>query len=156
MSATAVADIVAGTIRATVEIAAPPERVFRALVEPGELAAWWGSAETYRTFDWSIDLRPGGRWSAQARSATDDKDLSTVRGEYRTVDPPRLLEYTWEPSWEQFVQTLVRIELAPTSAGTRVTVIHSGFTAEPAKQGHTEGWKLVLGWLAAHLQEVSR
>ena len=154
MSATAVADIVAGTIHAVVEIAAPPERVFRALCEPEELAAWWGSADTYRTFDWSIDLRPGGRWSASARTQTDE-NISTVRGEYRTVEPPRVLEYTWEASWEQFVPTLVRIEIEPTPVGARVTVIHSGFAAAAAREGHAEGWKRVLGWLVAHIQEVS-
>jgi uncharacterized protein YndB with AHSA1/START domain len=34
---TAVADVQAGTVHATVEIAAPPESVFRALTDPGEL-----------------------------------------------------------------------------------------------------------------------
>jgi uncharacterized protein YndB with AHSA1/START domain len=33
---------------ATVEIAAPAERVFRALASE-ELVKWWGSADTYRT-----------------------------------------------------------------------------------------------------------
>ncbi len=42
---TAVADVQAGLVRATVDIAAPPEAVFRALTEPGELARWWGSAD---------------------------------------------------------------------------------------------------------------
>ena len=38
---TAVADVQAGTVRATVEIAASPETVFRALTDPGELARWF-------------------------------------------------------------------------------------------------------------------
>ena len=66
---TAVADVQARTVHATVEIAAAPDAVFRALTDPDELARWWGSPELYQTHDWNLDLRPGGKWSCQARSA---------------------------------------------------------------------------------------
>ena len=56
---TAVADVQTGVVRASVEIAAPPEAVFRALTDPTELPRWWGSADAYRTNDWKVDLRPG-------------------------------------------------------------------------------------------------
>ena len=105
---TAVADVQAGLVRATVEIAAAPEAVFRALTDPTELPRWWGSPELYRTDDWKVDLRPGGKWSCQARSPQGD---SEVRGEYLAIEPPRLLEYTWEPAWEQYRQTIIRCTL---------------------------------------------
>jgi Polyketide cyclase / dehydrase and lipid transport len=62
---TAVADVQAGTVHATVEIAASPESVFRALTDPGELPRWWGSPDVYQTHDWKVDLHtlekvPGG------------------------------------------------------------------------------------------------
>jgi len=142
---TAVADVQAGTVRATVEIAAPPEAVFRALTDPGELARWWGSPDLYQTEDWKVDLRPGGSWSCQARSA---EGSSEVRGQYLAVEPPRLLEYTWEPSWEQYRQTVIRCTLEPVPGGTRVSVLHRGFTAEESTRGHADGWTRVLGWLA--------
>jgi len=46
----------------------------------------------------------------------------------------------------------VRIELDPVPAGTRVTVIHSGF-GEDAKRmgGYADGWTRVLGWLDARI-----
>jgi uncharacterized protein YndB with AHSA1/START domain len=151
MSATAVADVAAQKIHAVVEIAAPPERVFRALTEPHELAAWWGSADTYQTFDWSIDLRPGGQWSCQARIAGADR-LSSVRGEYRVIEPPRLLEYTFLASWEEFAPTLVRIEIEPSAIGARVTVLHTGKLAtDDAYGGIAEGWQRILDWLNGHL-----
>lgn len=151
MNASAVADVERGVIHARIEIHAPPDAVFRALTDPRELAAWWGSADTYQTSDWRVDLRPGGRWSAAARRRNEER-LTTVRGEYRVVDPPRVLEYTWEPSWEDFQQTLVRIELEATGAGTRMTVTHSGFGARAEGcRMHGEGWKLVLEWLAGHV-----
>lgn len=42
-------------------IDAPRERVFRAFVDPGQLARWWdpkGFSNTFQTFD----PRPGGAW----------------------------------------------------------------------------------------------
>lgn len=44
-SARALADLEAGRLFATVDIAAPAERVFRALTDPAELLQWWGYLE---------------------------------------------------------------------------------------------------------------
>lgn len=156
MSATAVADVAAGTVHAVVDIAAPPERVFRALTDPGELAAWWGSPDTYETFDWAIDLRPGGAWSCRARTAGTG-EISTVSGEYKAVDPPRLLEYTWLASWENFAPSTVRIEIAPSPLGSRLTLLHQGrFPTEASYTGFASGWTSVLDWMASHVaREVS-
>jgi uncharacterized protein YndB with AHSA1/START domain len=115
------------TVCATAEIAAPPEQVFEALTDPGQLAAWWGSADSYRTHDWKVDARPGGRWSVRTTDASGAE--ASAHGEYRVVDPPRVLEYTWRASWDGFAPTTVRFELAPAVvggvSGTRVTVTHS-------------------------------
>ena len=75
-----------------------------------------------------------------------------MEGEYLAVSPPRLLEFTWRASWDPHGETRVRLELDPVPAGTRVTVIHSGF-AEDAKRmgGYAEGWSRVLGWLGARM-----
>lgn len=56
----ALSDFSAGTIHASIEIEAPPDVVWDALTEPAQLMSWWGSSELYRTFDWQVDLRPGG------------------------------------------------------------------------------------------------
>ena len=68
-SARAIADAGSGIILATAEIAAPPERVFRALTTPDEIVRWWGSDEVYHTTGWTADLRVGGRWRAEGRGA---------------------------------------------------------------------------------------
>ena len=144
---TATANVEQGTISAVVEIAAPPEAVFRALTDPKELEQWWGSDTDYRTFGWVSDLRPGGERSAQARSPGGE--LSTVKGEYVIVQPPTLLEFTWDASWEPGLPpTKVRIELDPVPAGTRVTVVHSGLGAEKKRaDSYGDGWGRVLAWL---------
>jgi uncharacterized protein YndB with AHSA1/START domain len=146
----ALANVDAGVVKAEIEIAATPERVFHSLTDPSELAAWWGSDDMYRTFDWKVDLRPGGKWSALARGV-DGTDM-TVDGEYIEVDPPRRLVHTWRPSWDDYLVTTVRYDLEPLATGTRLTVTHTGFGDHDAiATGTGEGWKLVLEWLATAL-----
>ena len=152
---TAVADAALGVVRAVTEVAASPERVFSALTDPKQLEKWWGSADMYQTFDWVSDLRPGGVRSCQARSPGRE-ELSTVKGEYLAIDPPKLLEFTWLASWEPgSTPTKVRIELDPVPAGTRGTVVHSGVGAEDQKRqgGYADGWTRVLGWLKPHIEQ---
>ncbi len=143
------ADTAKGVIQGTAEISAPPARVFRALTT-SEQAEWWGREGVYRTHDYNIDLRPGGKWSCKATGAKGDE--STVGGEYITVDPPRLLEYTWEPSWDNFAVSKVRIEIEPMGAGSRLTILSTGFDGrEEMTRNHAEGWERVFGWLADYL-----
>ena len=143
----ALASVDAGIVKAEIEIAAPPHRIFQALTNAGELAAWWGADDMYRTTEWQIDLRPGGKWSTVAVNA--DGTQSTVGGEYIEIDPPRRLAYTWRPSWDDFLETTIVYDLQPTATGTRVLVTHSGFGDRAAQAtGTGEGWKRVLEWLA--------
>ena len=76
----ALSNVDAGVVKAEIEIAATPDRVFQSLTDANELAAWWGSDDMYRTSDWKIQLCPGGKWSALARGA--DGTVMTVDGEY--------------------------------------------------------------------------
>lgn len=96
-SARAVADLTEGVVLANVEIAAAADRVFRALTDPKELVRWWGSSDTYRTEEWTADLRVGGRWRGRGRSA-DGKPFN-VEGEFSEIDPPRTLVQSWKPDW---------------------------------------------------------
>ena len=144
----AVADVTRGVVHAEIDLESSPSDVFGALTDPEQLSAWWGSDETYRTSDWQLDLRPGGKWSCRARGRDGE---STVHGEILELDPPKLLVLTWHPSWERFISTTIRYELTPIDGGTRLRVVHSGFGEHrDACSGHAEGWKLVLAWLAAH------
>jgi uncharacterized protein YndB with AHSA1/START domain len=144
--ARAVADLSQGTILATVDVAATPDRVFRALTTPEEIIRWWGSDEAYRTTAWTQDLRVGGAWRAEGRSSDDT--TFWVEGEFVEIDPPRKLVHTWKAPWDGGHVTTVTYRLDATPVGTRVTVRHEGFSGRPEScQGHTEGWEQVLGWL---------
>jgi uncharacterized protein YndB with AHSA1/START domain len=149
--ARSVADLTTGIILASVEIAAPPERVFRALTDPTELTRWWGSPDTYRTEEWTSDLRVGGRWRSRGRGA-DGRPFS-VGGEFLKIDPPRLLVQTWQPDWaEGGLATTITYRLEPTAGGTRLTLRHEGFGEHRAAcESHGRGWERVLGWLDAYV-----
>lgn len=147
----ALANVDGGVIKAEIDLAASPERVFRSLTDGDELAAWWGSDDLYRTYDWVIDLRAGGKWSARARGV--DGAESTVDGEYLEVDPPRRLVYTWRPSWDGYAVTTVECDLEPIASGTRLLITHTGFgDRATAAAGTGEGWKRVLEWLVTHVE----
>ena len=150
-----------GDVVATVDIAVPPERVFRALTDPDELSAWWvtqgaGSSGVPGSHHWRVDARPNGRWSV---STTDPIGReATVRGEYRVVDPPRVLEFSWEASWDGFALTMVRCELEPITVdgvpGTRLRVTHTAPRSVMAYSGLAHArfsWRAGLTSLAVHV-----
>jgi len=150
-----VADVTAGVIHASVEIAAPPERVFRALTDGSEVVRWWGSPDTYRLEQFTADLRVGGQWRSRG-VAVDGKPFQAT-GQFLEVDPPRLLVQTWIPDWEPGLETRLTYRLDAIPGGTRLTLRHEGFGAHRAAfEGHTRGWERVLGMLYGYLTAGAR
>ena len=160
----------AGIVRASVDIAASPAEVFRALVEPRELAAWLGGEPMPadpRSDQSERDSTPptGAAWRAPA--IAPDGTTGIVAGEYVTVLPPHILETTWRASWNDFATERVRFQLVPVDvggvAGTRVTVTHtraesrllttSGAFARAA--AGADAWPVFLARLAAHVATAS-
>ncbi|MGB8916396.1 MAG: SRPBCC domain-containing protein [Candidatus Sulfotelmatobacter sp.] len=131
-----------------IEIAAPPERVFHALIDR-EQALQWGKSEAFEMTLWEMDARPGGKWRFISKPRTGDAAAPDLdhHGEILEIDPPRLLAYSWYASWHQnpAVRTVVRWELTPTKLGTHLKVVHSGLLPLPgACQGYSQGWPGLL------------
>lgn len=148
---------------AEIFIAAPPARVFQAISDPTQLPKWWGQDGLYHVTQSTMDVRPGGKWRSDGVGA--DGKMFYVEGEYLEVDPPRKLVHTWVGSYDP-TKTVVYWELEPqtvhslqssgprkSGTGTLVRVRQEGFAGnvESAK-GHGEGWKRVLGWLSAFVE----
>jgi len=139
------------TIVKDVTIDAPAAKVFAALTEPDQLTQWWGSDEIYRVTHMERDLRVGGTWRTTGRGA--DGHTFAVEGVYRAIEPPRLLEYTWNYDWDEHrAETVVRFELTERAGSTHVHVTHSGFLERAAHDQHEQGWDLVLGWLTRFVE----
>jgi uncharacterized protein YndB with AHSA1/START domain len=134
---------------ASVEIAAPAERVFRALTSD-EIVKWWGSDELYRTTAWSGDVRPGGSWRSEGMGR--DGTPFSVSGEFLEVEAPRKLVMTWRADWDGGNVTVITYRLERIEGGTRVTLRHTGFAdRHESCRGHTHGWERVLGWLSGYV-----
>ncbi|MFZ0770001.1 MAG: SRPBCC domain-containing protein [Candidatus Sulfotelmatobacter sp.] len=127
-----------------IEIAAPPERVFQALIERDQ-ALQWGSNDAFGMTFWEMDVRLGGKWrfiSKERTGAGAGKEYDH-HGEILEFDPPRVLAYSWFANWHPNPShpTLVRWELTPTRSGTHLKVVHSGLLPlSGACQGYSQGW----------------
>jgi uncharacterized protein YndB with AHSA1/START domain len=134
-------------IERTVEIAHPPAKVWAALTTAEGLGAWFGNKA-------SIDLRPGGA----AEMTWDHGHKAEMRVE--RVEEPTVFGYTWHiyglPD-DDPRRTYVEFTLEPVGAGTRLTVVESGFgqldddAYEKAYGGNTQGWASELGELVDYL-----
>jgi uncharacterized protein YndB with AHSA1/START domain len=143
-----------GSILATVDVAALPERVWRALTTD-EVEQWWGSDDSYRAPQWAADLRLGGHWSLVER--TRDGKTCPAGGTFLKIDAPHKLVQTRKYEWNHptlgRVATIVTYRLSLVASGTRVTVQHDGFAGRAdAASEHAQDWERFLGWLQAYLR----
>ena len=134
-------------IERTVEVAHPPATVWAALTTAEGLSSWFGNTAT-------IELRPGG----SARMTWSGGETANMRVE--RVEEPTVFGFTWQiyglPE-DDPRRTYVEFTLEAVGAGTRLTVVESGFAQLPddvyrkAYDGNTDGWASELGELADYL-----
>ena len=117
-----------------------PEKIFDAWVNPEHLARWFGPTEGTRFPSLEVNAEPGGRYRIHMQSP-DGKEW-VVGGEYRRVERPRFLEFTW--AWEGAdlgdSETLVTVELNEIETGTELVLTHSLFPTEEMCENHDKGW----------------
>jgi uncharacterized protein YndB with AHSA1/START domain len=140
----------ADEIISEIQISAPAERVFQALVDPAQVLRWWGQTGIYRSTEFESDLRVGGKW--RTAGVNGQGQSFEAKGEYLQVDPPRRLVHTWVASWTGDIQTVVHWELEAVSGGTLVRIRHTGLAAHPELAKSYSGWPRMLGWLQALLE----
>ena len=139
------------TIVQEITIKAPVERIFEALTNPDQRLKWWGAEGQYRGTQVESDLCPGGKW--MTRGVGKGGKPFTVRGEYRQIERPNLLVFTWLPDWEMNAsETLVRFDLREKDGVTTVRLTHSGLASESSR-AHHRGWPQVLAWLQTYVEE---
>jgi uncharacterized protein YndB with AHSA1/START domain len=107
-----------------------PERVWRALVDPDELAAWLMPSQGFEPVE-------GNRFTM----ACDP--FGEISGQVLEVVPELRLTLRWIGS---FGDTTVAFELEPDPAGTRLRVTHSGWTSATRvfRDQFGSGWKSKL------------
>ncbi len=118
-----------------------PERVWRALTEPDQEAAWHPTPARF-------EPRVGGRVVfVEGGHIADMPD-----GEVTDYDPPRLLGYTWDADGSE--SNHLRFEIRPHDSGCLLILIHSfEDRLKAARDG--AGWHLCLTALAESLEDTS-
>jgi|SRR5579871_174038 len=144
---------VSGTIVQEIAIKGSADRIFEALTDPERRVKWWRIEGRFQFTHMESDLRPGGKWMMQG-NGKDGKPFN-VTGEYRQIEPPHLLVFTWLPEWqEDVVESVVRFELKEQNGITTVRLTHSGFTSETSRLSH-RGWPQLLTALRAYVEPLA-
>jgi uncharacterized protein YndB with AHSA1/START domain len=137
-------------IRRSVMIAAPQERVWKALTQPAQLSQWYIRVEFAR-----LEVGQPVRFSWEPHPSLS---VAEARGELAVGEPMDRFGLRGEIDPPNPVTTLVVFELEPVGDETRVTVIETGFEALPdgARQkryaDNIGGWAIKLPELKAYME----
>ena len=135
------------SLRVTRLIESDRQAVWDAFTKPEHMRKWSCPAPG-GVQDISSDFRVGGSFVI---AMSVDGAAHTAYGTYKEIDEPNKLVYTWD--WKEEDQamgeTLVTVEFVKEGGATRVNLLHEGFPAAEATQGHDEGWGLCLDHFAA-------
>ena len=118
---------------------APPSVLFEAFTDPRQLARWWGP-EGFSAPRLEFDPRVGDGYRIEMQPPEGNAFYLT--GEFRTVDPPDRLAYTftWEDPDPEDVETLVELSFRGLGASTEITLTHGDFKTESRRELHRAGW----------------
>jgi uncharacterized protein YndB with AHSA1/START domain len=142
--------VASDTIVHEITIKGSAERIFEALTDPDQRVKWWGSKGRFQATHVESDLRPGGRWMMRG-TGIGGRPFQVV-GEYRNIERPRLLAFTWLPDWQgDATESLVRFDLQEKDGVTTVRLTHSGLTSERSRESH-KGWPQILSWLRTYVE----
>jgi len=126
------------------ELRHPPEKVWRALTDPELMAEWLMPVIGF-------ELAPGAEFvlRTQPQPGWD----GTVSCRVLEIEPLRTLRYTWTVP---FLDTVVTFTLAPTEAGTRLTIVQTGFQPTQKREhgGARYGWTMMTGRLTDLLERM--
>lgn len=140
-------------IEKSVELKAPPPRVWRALTDHEEFGAWFG-----------VKLEgpfvPGQ--ITRGRITHPGYEHLVMEVTVREMAPPRLFSFQWHPyavdpevDYSQERPTLVEFRLQETAAGTLLTVTESGFDAIPAAR-RAEAFRMNSSGWTAQMENIER
>jgi uncharacterized protein YndB with AHSA1/START domain len=149
------------TVRRSIHISAPIEKVWLTITEPEHISKWFTKAAV-------LDGAGVGATGIFTFSATD---VIPVRIE--EIDAPRMITYRWSnddaaaakaggvrpDTIDDAHSLLIRFTLEPIDDGTRLTMVETGFetTIDPTfnLESHRGGWDELLDRLVAHFENES-
>ena len=142
----------------SIDIAAPPERVWRALTTRSELSAWFRVA---------IEGEIAAGSEVWMTSTLPEHGGMRFQVWFVELTPPSRLVWEWHPGaidpnldYSREPRTQVTFTLEPTTRGTRLSVAEAGFDAIALERrakvyrDNSQGWSEVLVWLQTHVEKA--
>lgn len=128
------------------ELAAPPEKVWRAITQPHFIAEWLMKNDFQASVGHQFKLR--GDWGG------------VLDCEVLTLEPHKVLSYTWDFAHEDpayAMKSVVTMTLTPTATGTHLRMEQAGFRKDQkqAYGGAKAGWAQFLNKLDQLLAKVN-
>jgi uncharacterized protein YndB with AHSA1/START domain len=116
------------TFRTSIDIEAPPDRVFDYFVQPELLVRWMGDVAR-------LEAKDGGLFSVDINGVL-------IRGHYVRVERPRLVEIAWGEAGNAAMPpgaTRLSVTFEARGPVTHVELTHSGLVPSEAAK-HAIGW----------------
>lgn len=139
----------------TIEIQAPPARVYQALTNTAEVAEWF-QVHIEGTIKQGAEV-----WMTSSPEHGSMRFLVKIA----ELTPPRRVVWQWHPGavdpkvdYSKEPTTTVTFTLEPTPTGTKVTVSETGFDAlslerrAKAHADNSQGWTEVVVWLQKYVE----
>ena len=142
------------TVRRTVTIAAPIDKVWAAVTETEHIVKWFGQGAVLD----KVAVGGSGTFSFDG--------YGDFPVQIEELDPPHVIAYRWGNESAKAISpidpnrsTVFRFTLEPIEGGTQLTVVESGFDTltDPAAsmEDNRGGWNSELDELVAYLEGVS-
>ncbi len=120
-------------------IAASPEILFDAWLDPIALSAWMRPGAARHTVA-TVDARVGGKFEIVMHS---DTATTPHTGVYQAIDRPKRLVFTWFSPHTDNRDTRVTVDFLPKGERTEIVITHEQLS-EVAAQKHNGGWTSAL------------
>jgi len=122
---------------------APAERVFAAWTSEEVLRRWLHGMQGWKTPIAEVDLRVGGRIRIVMRDPSDGAEAGAT-GEYRVVEPPHRLVFTWVWDDQPERMQLIELEFAERDGATTVLMTNSSIPSDERRASQQRGWNVCL------------
>jgi len=147
-----VSELTATDLRLERTIDASAEEAFDAWTNPEVLRRWWAADPSWVTPVVEVDLRVGGNYRLSMEDPATGT-THTVAGEYREVQRPKRLVYSW--CWERSDgqpdehTSTVTVEFLGEGERTTIVLEHTNLASPESRDRHREGWIACLENLQA-------
>jgi uncharacterized protein YndB with AHSA1/START domain len=128
-------------------LAASCEEVFDAWLDAAGMREWMCPGPV-TSCEVTLEPRVGGRFRI-VMTAPEVKFMNT--GEFRLLDRPAKLQFTWVSSRWAYRETLVTVELHRREAHCELVLTHERFPLEDSAGQLVKGWTQILEKLGGHL-----